>query len=112
MGTILLAPQITSRIHRTVWGHLYVVQVAKTEPDDRVAEKAVEPIPSRNRNLRGHLFVARSIRVARTEPTNDQRVEKAVDAQAVKIVADQSVMNRRMIPFLPARGISSLYRRV
>jgi hypothetical protein len=26
----------------TAWIHLYVVQPAKTEPDDRVAEKSVE----------------------------------------------------------------------
>jgi hypothetical protein len=112
MGIILLAPQITLRIHRTAWRHLYVVHVAKTEPDDRVAEKAVEPIPSRNRNLRGHLFVVRSVREATTEPANHQQVEKAVDAQAVKMVEDQSVLKRRMIHFLLAWGISSLHRKV
>jgi hypothetical protein len=41
LGILLLAPQITPKIHGSAWRHLYVVQVAKTESDDRVAEKAV-----------------------------------------------------------------------
>jgi hypothetical protein len=52
-----------------------------------------QTIPRRNKNLRGHLFVVRSVRGATTEPANHQQVEKAVDTQAVKMVEDQAVMN-------------------
>jgi MoxR-like ATPase len=78
------------------------------------------------------IYVVRTVQAARMEPVNDQEVKNVVedravkvvtvqaqtiprrnaDAQAVKMVADQAVKNLRMIPFLPASGISRIYRKV
>jgi hypothetical protein len=90
-------------------------RAAKMVVKDRAVKMVsvqAQTTPRRNRNLRGgRLFFVRSLRVARTEPTNDQEVEKALDAQTVKMVADQEIMKLRMIPCLPAK-ISRIYRKV
>jgi hypothetical protein len=102
------------------------VLTVKLADGQALGNLGVTPLPTLQNTSKMHkthecLRVVRAVQVARMKPTNhqelqepanDQEVKKAVDAQAVKMVADQAIMNRRMSPFLPAWGISSLYRKI